>query len=122
MFLIFSTLSITSIISEEKIPILSFKETKIDFGTIKAKKKPLIIVDFDFQNTGEVPLVIIKADVSCNCLSVEYPRKPVMPEEKGKISVTIDTKSQKGEFNKTVVIKSNDENEFVVLRISGTIK
>jgi hypothetical protein len=101
--------------------LLQFAAKRYDFGKLRIKKNPQIPVDFEFTNTGNEPLVILKADVSCGCLSADYPKTPIQPGEKGKITVTVDTKDQKGEFNKHLFVKSNAVNDVELLRIKGTL-
>ena len=101
--------------------VMKFVETRYDFGTVKPKGAPIDIV-FEYQNTGGVPLVIIKVDVSCGCMSVEFPKEPTMPGRKGTINVKIDTKGFTGYFNKTLFVKSNATEDVILLRIVGQIK
>ena len=103
------------------MPVLKFAETRNDFGTVRPKGASIDIV-FEFQNTGDVPLLIQKVDVSCGCLSVEFPKEPTASGRKGSIKVTIDTKDFTGAFNKTLFVKSNATEDVILLRILGQIK
>jgi hypothetical protein len=105
----------------KNIPVLKFAKTRYDFGTVKKKDTPIHIV-FEFQNIGDVPLVIHKVDVSCGCLSAEYPKDPTMPKNSGNIKVKIDAKDFTGAFNKTLFVKSNAAEDVILLRITGQIK
>lgn len=60
---------------------------------------PELIIDFKMKNNGQDPLVILKADVSCGCVSVDYPKEPIMPD-KEKAPSKISTINQYGFFNK----------------------
>ena len=101
--------------------VLKFAKSKYDFGVVKKENTPIHCI-FDFQNEGGAPLVIQKIDVSCGCLSVEYPKEPITPKQKGKIPVKIDTKDFTGTFNKTLFVKSNATEDVILLRIVGQIK
>lgn len=103
------------------MPVLKFTKTKYDFGTIKRKDAPITVV-FEFRNEGDVPLVIHKVDVSCGCLSAEYPKQPVTPDEKSAITAKIDIRDFTGAFNKTLFVKSNATEDIILLRIVGQIK
>lgn len=71
----------------------------------------------------KIPLVIYKAEVSCGCISAEIPNHPINHGDRGTIKITVDAKKILGKFNKTVFIKSNSQNEKVVLlRVEGIIK
>ncbi len=76
---------------------------------------------FEFVNDGTVPLVVVKASSSCRCISVDYPRRPVPPQGKGKIVVTYDPKDE-GVFNKGVHLQSNIEGGTLTLFVKGVVK
>ena len=101
---------------------LRLDKSRHDFGTIRIKKTPKITIEFEIDNLGKSPLVILKADVSCACMSVDYPKMPVSPGDRAKLTVTINTKNQRGVFNKPVFIKSNADNDVVLIRILGKIE
>ena len=109
----------------KNMPILKFAKTKYNFGTFKTEKIlpiNIINIDFEFQNVGNVPLVIHKVDVSCGCFSVEYPKEPTMPKGKGTIKVKVDAQDITGAFNKTLFVKSNAIEDVILLRVVGQIK
>jgi len=103
------------------MPVLKFAKTKYDFGSIKKEDSPITVV-FEFQNEGDVPLVIQKVDVSCGCMSIEYPKQPTMPKGTGTILVKIDLQNQSGTFNRTLFVKSNATEDLILLRIKGQVK
>jgi len=119
-----TTLYITNValdsLNIKDMPVLQFAEPKYDFGIIK--KNTQITVRFEFMNEGDAPLVIYKVDVSCGCMSAEYPKQPIKPNEKGTISVKIDTQRFLGSFNKNLFVKSNATEDVILLRIVGQIK
>lgn len=102
-------------------PYLDFgKNLEYDFGKISERggKKT---GSYTFKNSGNKPLVITKVMVSCKCISLGYPKKPVMPGEEGKITVTYDPKKQKGVFHKAIQIYSNDSSGRVVIFAKGEV-
>lgn len=103
------------------MPVLKFVKNRYDFGTAKKKDTPIAVI-FEFQNTGDVPLVIQKVDVSCGCLSADYPKEPILPNEKGTISVQVNVNDFTGAFNKTLFVKSNTIEDVILLRILGQVK
>ena len=108
----------------KNMPVLKFTKTRHDFGTFKKEKIipiNIIHIDFEFQNVGDVPLLIHKVDVSCGCFSVEYPKEPTKPNEKGIIEVKVDAQNITGAFNKTLFVKSNATEDVILLRIFGQI-
>ena len=104
----------------KNMPVLKFAKTRHDFGTAKTNSQ--ITVRFEFRNEGGVPLVIQKVDVSCGCLSADYPKQPTIPNGEGIIEAKIDTKDYTGAFNKTLFVKSNATEDVILLRILGQIK
>ena len=76
---------------------------------------------FEFVNDGTAPLVVVKASSSCRCISVQYPRRPVQPNQKGAIVVTYDPKDE-GVFNKGIHLQSNIEGGVLTLFVKGVVK
>ncbi|MCL2738120.1 MAG: DUF1573 domain-containing protein [Bacteroidales bacterium] len=101
---------------------LCLDKSRYDFGKIRSKRTPKIAIEFEVANLGKAPLVILKADVFCGCMSVDYPKAPIFPQGRAKLTVTIDTKNQIGVFNKPVFIKSTADNDIVTIRILGEIE
>lgn len=93
-------------IQSEVAPVISFDRMEYDFGSIAFKGHPKT-VKFRFVNTGNAPLVITRTTLSCTCLSVEYPRKPIMPNGEGFLTITYTPKKETGKFNNTVKVFSN---------------
>lgn len=59
--------------------------------------------------------------MSCGCISTEYTKEPIAPNQKTKFRVFIDLRNQDGAFNKAVFIKSNAKNDVDLLRVVGQI-
>ena len=55
--------SMTEMVSNTEVAAMTFEETFFDFGDIPEGKQNVHI--FNFENTGEVPLVITSATGSC---------------------------------------------------------
>ena len=101
-------------------PQATFKESSHDFGTIKEANGP-VSYTFEFTNTGNKPLLIIDAVASCGCTKPEYSGKPIKPGKKGKVEVTFSPIGRAGAFRKTVKVKTNSEEKYSTLVITGTI-
>jgi hypothetical protein len=98
--------------------LISFEKTTYSFGKI-AKEKP-VTVEFTFSNPTNKPLIIEDATAECGCTKPEYPKKPVMPGQKGTIIVTYDAK-EPGVFTKKVTVKLVNVAETKVLTIQGEV-
>lgn len=113
--------SIHSTTQDASAPRISFDCMEHDFGTLEFRSDPRTFA-FRFLNTGDAPLVIIRSEQSCTCLSVKYPRQPVMPQEEGVIEVTYSPKKDTGPFNNYVKIYSNTPDRTpVVLFVRGEV-
>jgi hypothetical protein len=91
----------------KSMPAFKFADAQntYDFATIP--EGPAVKHDFIFENTGDVPLVIINAQASCGCTSPSFPKEPILPGKKGVISVTYTTQGHLGNFRKSIYITSN---------------
>ncbi|MGL4364113.1 MAG: DUF1573 domain-containing protein [Bacteroidales bacterium] len=97
-----------------------FEKSVHDYGVIPHKGNG--IYEFEFENRGNLPLLITNASSSCGCTVPDYPKTPILPGEKGKISVSYDTK-RLGAFHKSVTLRTNASNApSVMLYIKGEVK
>ena len=117
------------LLKEEKIaaleqaiprPKMEFIQTVHDFGELEAGQK--VEVEFEFQNTGNMPLQIFSAQGSCGCVVPEYPKKALETAERGKIKVVFNSKGKKGPQRKTITLKTNLPQEKVELLILAEVK
>ena len=76
-----------SVISQEKLAEIEFKETIIDYGIIENGEDGSRI--FEFTNIGNAPLTFSRIFSSCGCTIPKKPEKPILPGEKGKIEAKI---------------------------------
>jgi len=77
---------------------------------------------FTFRNTGNEPLIISTVATSCGCTTPEFDKTPVFPGKEGQIRVSYNTELL-GKFKKTIVVKSNADNENpAILSIQGFVR
>lgn len=116
--LLFSALiGLTSIaFSQAKIEL---KEPKKSFGIVK--KGEIIKLEYDFTNIGNEPLIITDAEVSCSCTSVEFPKQPIGPNQKGKVIISFDTKTVYDRQDRAVLLMSNDPKSPTKIRYKGIV-
>lgn len=62
---------------------------------------------FVYENTGDVPLTIEEANVTCSCTKVTYPKQPTAPEERDSILVSFDTNNKFYYQNRTIELIAN---------------
>lgn len=100
-------------------PSIKFNETVWDFGTIKNDRPATH--EFEFTNTGDGNLVIVKATAECGCTRPEYPEKPIAPGKKGKVKVTFNPVGRPGSFEKTVTVNTNGNPKKTRIKIRGVV-
>jgi len=88
---------------------MEFTETKHDFG--KIKEGEIVKHSYHFKNTGNVPLLISRADASCGCTVPSFPKEPIPPGGEGDIVVQFDSHNRKGHQQKNVLVWSNAQLE-----------
>jgi len=101
-------------------PAVAFETKTYDLGEV-GEKGGAVSRDFRFENTGDAPLVIIKAETACNCTKVRFSRKPVAPGRKGTVTVVYDPAKQDGSFLKAVKILTNAPEKQYIVTIRGNV-
>jgi hypothetical protein len=99
---------------------MAFESMEHDFGKIKEDAGPANF-NFNFKNTGKVPLVISTVSASCGCTTPEWSKEPVLPGKSGFVKVSYNPMGRPGSFNKTITIVANIPNGSQVLKISGEV-
>ena len=99
---------------------MAFESMDHDFGKIKEDSGPANF-NFNFKNTGKVPLVIASVSASCGCTTPEWSREPVLPGKSGFIKVSYNPQGRPGNFNKTITVAANIPNGSQILKISGDV-
>lgn len=98
----------TAVLAQEPSngPIITWEELSHEFGDIVQGEK--IEHTFKFKNTGTAALVITNVEVTCGCTVPKgWPRDPIMPGDKGEITVAFNSSGKVGRQNKVVTITSN---------------
>jgi hypothetical protein len=104
--------------SQEKKPIITFEQEIIDYGKITSKENARRV--FKFKNTGNAPLIIHKVKGSCGCVVLDYPKKPIMPNESSQIEIIYNV-LKKGKISRTVTVNSNATEPVKILKIKGRV-
>lgn len=98
---------------------LKFEDPKKNFGFVK--KGEIVSLEYDFTNEGNEPLLITDAKAECSCTSVEFPKQPIAPGQKQKITVKFDTKSVYDRQDRIVEVFSNSKNSPGSIRFKGVV-
>ena len=104
--------------SNDTKPVFKFEKELINYGKIIQNSNGNRV--FEFTNTGKSPLIIKEIITSCDCAIPKKPSAPIMPGEKGKITVSYDT-SKPGGFSKQITIFSNAKKSRKIIRIRGLV-
>lgn len=88
-------------------PQIKFDNTTYDFGTIK-EEKGKVTGRFEFTNTGNEELLLVKVQPGCGCTAANYTRTVVPPGGRGFIDATYDPYGRPGNFHKNIKITTNE--------------
>ena len=72
-------------------------------------------------NTGNEPLLIVKAQAGCGCTAITYPETPIEPGDTAAVGITYNPSGRPGQFTKQVLIFTNTIPKRTVLEISGNV-
>ncbi|MCT4698979.1 DUF1573 domain-containing protein [Tenacibaculum haliotis] len=95
-----------------------FETETINYGKIAVGSEGTRV--FEFTNVGDAPLIIKDIKSTCGCTVPKKPEAPIMPGQKGEISVSYDTKKPGG-FSKAITVISNAKKKRTMLKIKGFI-
>ncbi len=74
---------------------------------------------FEFKNTSNKPVVINNIITSCGCTTPNWPKKPIMPGESGKVEVTYLNDQGPYPFDKSLTVYTSASSRPIILRITG---
>jgi Protein of unknown function (DUF1573)/Flagellar-associated PapD-like len=78
---------------------------------------------FTIINSGQAPLVIGEVTTSCGCTAAKPTKTRLAPGEKSEITVTLDTRVEKGHVVRTVTALTNDpKSAQAVMTLQGDVK
>jgi Protein of unknown function (DUF1573) len=99
---------------------MQFYETKYSFGVVSEGK--VVKHDFKFKNTGQFPLMICKADVTCGCTVPGFQEEAIPPGADGDVTVEFNTAGKSGFQQKNIIIHSNAMPEAVSIGIEADVR
>lgn len=101
-------------------PGISFEEAVFNFG--KVAEGEVVKHIFEFENTGDAPLVISKVEASCGCtVARDWPKDPIQPGKKGTIAVEFDSSKRPGFQKKTITVLANTVPSRNIIEIQGEV-
>lgn len=91
-----------------------------DFG--KIGKAQSVTHDYELTNTGDKPLIISAVKPACGCTAPEYTKEPIMPGQKGKVTLAFDPTNFDGAVQKTAEVFTNTEKSPITLSFSADVQ
>ena len=100
---------------------MQFEQTTLDLGTIDEDADPKSVTFF-WKNAGDEPVVIAEVRTGCGCAAAAYDRRPVLPDERGAITVTYRPKGHPGSLQRKIVVFTHAGTEpAAVLTLVGSV-
>lgn len=84
---------------------ITFEETSFDFGDIHQGDQVEHV--FNFENSGNQPLIITNVQTTCGCTATDWPREPILPGDTQSLKVKFNSAGKFGRQNKVITIVSN---------------
>lgn len=116
IFFIFTVLCLPLCVSAQ----LVFTPDAWDFGRIE-ESGGRVSHTFTGVNRGERPVVILDVVTSCGCTVPEFSRKPVLPGDSTRVTVTFDPMNRPGIFSKELGVYSSERRRIASLSVSGSV-
>ena len=101
-------------------PKLTWLESIHDFGAF-SEDLGIVTCNIPFVNSGNEPLVITAARVTCGCTVADYPTDPIAPGDTASISVKYNAVGRPGRFDKKVYVYANTNPERSSIAIKGVV-
>lgn len=95
-------------------------QSHYDFG--KVKKGESVQHVYEITNTGTNPLIINAVQPGCGCTAPDYTKEPIMPGQKGNITLHFDSTNFDGKVDKFADVYANVENAPIRLTFSADVQ
>ncbi len=103
-------------------PSTSVALSESDFKFGKIKKGDKVEHVYEVTNTGTNPLVISEVKPACGCTVPDYTKDPILPGQKGKITLKFDSTNFDGLVTKQAEVFANVEKSPIMLTFSADIQ
>ncbi|MBW8359468.1 MAG: DUF1573 domain-containing protein [Weeksellaceae bacterium] len=98
---------------------LALSENHFDFKSVKKGEKVTHV--YEVTNTGSNPLIISQVKPACGCTAPDYTKTPILPGQKGNITLQFDSSSFDGLQNKQAEIFANVEKAPITITFSANV-
>ncbi|MEM6642976.1 MAG: DUF1573 domain-containing protein [Bacteroidota bacterium] len=100
-------------------PKIFFAEKSYNFGEIVQGDR--VSYTFEFENTGNEPLILSDVKTTCGCTAPEWPREPIVPGTKAELKVVFNSTGKLNMQNKVITVMSNAVNNPARVKIVGNV-
>ena len=104
----------------QQLKPLQFREETHDFGMVMESNGP-VVHQFDFTNTTNRPVKILKVQASCGCTTPDWSKDPILPGKSGFIQASFNPKGRPGYFNKSLTVTTDFDANPIILQIKGQV-
>lgn len=101
-------------------PAVTMLEQHHDYGVI-LEENGKVTCQMRVVNTGNEPLLIVKAQAGCGCTAVNYPEPPILPGDTAAVAITYNPSGRPGQFSKQVLLFTNTTQRRTLLEITGNV-
>ena len=101
-------------------PQTTWLERDHDFGVF-LEQDGKVTCQMRAVNSGNEPLIIVKAQAGCGCTSIDYPQTPIQPGDTAAVTITYNPSGRPGQFTKQVIILTNTTVKRTILEITGNV-
>ncbi len=98
---------------------LVLSENHFDFKDIKKGEK--VEHTYEVTNTGKNPLIISSVKPGCGCTTPKYTKDPILPGQKGTITLGFDSSNFDGAINKQAEVYANVDKAPILITFSGNV-
>ena len=114
------SLLVTIALSSAAQPEATWLEQKHDFGVF-LEENGKVHCSLRVVNTGNEPLLIVKAQAGCGCTGINYSESPIKPGDTASVEISYNPSGRPGQFTKQVIIFTNTVIKRTVLEITGHV-
>ena len=99
---------------------LALSEPSFDFG--KIKKGDVVEHVYEVTNTGKNPLIISNVQPTCGCTVPDFTKDPILPGQKGKITLKFNSANFDGVVHKAAQVYANVAKNPIELTFTADIQ
>lgn len=99
---------------------IALSKSTHEFG--KVKKGEQVEHVYEVTNTGTNPLIISQVKPGCGCTAPDYTKDPILPGQKGQITLKFDSANFDGLVNKQAEVFANVEKAPIIIGFTADVQ